>query len=71
MKSTAYQSFMAEFVRVKYLISHGYMVRGTNVSIEASRAKELVDEGVVEIIQDIDPPTNKSFVGKTNLIKKV
>jgi len=61
---------MLEFVRVKYLVTHGFMIKGTRVSIEKARAKELIGEGVVEMILDDEPPVNKSFVNKTNLIKK-
>jgi hypothetical protein len=62
---------MSEFVRVRYLKSHGHMVEGVVVYHTNSRAEELLKSGVIEIVEDEEHASNKSFVGKEKLIKRV
>lgn len=47
------------------------MVKGVVVYHRNSRAEELLKSGVIEIVEDEEHASNKSFVGKEKLIKRV
>lgn len=62
---------MKRFVRVLYLRSHDGVAAGTEMVLEATVAKDLIEQEIVSMVETGTPPSNKSLVTKPHLVKKV